>query len=109
MEKILKLDASGLSKSNCNLAFKRIVIDGYADKLPINDTLYGSAFHKFVSTMHETSGDFAAATFAAQDLFAKPKEIRKGKDHLNEHHLTKTCIDYWQHFQSKDTFQVMVS
>lgn len=110
MEKrIIKIDNSLLQQSNCMLRTKLICFDGWKEPLPYNDTQYGSAFHKFVSTMYETNGDFAKAMFAAHDLFAKPCQIRHNKKHLNEHHLTKTCTDYWIHFQSKDTFKVLVT
>jgi hypothetical protein len=106
---IIKLDASALSQSACLLRFKRIVLDGYTEKLSFNDTQYGSAFHKFIAVMYESEGDFGKATFAAQELFARPCIVRNGKKHLNELHLTKTCIDYWQHFQSTDNFEVLKS
>src|SRR6266576_2163614 len=106
-KKIIKLDASALSQSSCLLRFKRIVLEGYTDKIPYNDTQYGSAFHKFMATMQETNGDFARAIIETNELFNRPCNIRK--KHLTELHLNKTCIDYWQHFQQKDTFQVMQS
>lgn len=105
---IIRLDASALVKTNCMLAAKRILLDGWRTELPYNDTLYGNAFHRFVSLMYESKGDFSVAVDGALTLYSKPKQIRHNKKHLTEEHLTKTCIDYWQYFQSKDTADVLI-
>lgn len=107
MKTKLRFDASSLVKSGCRLRWKRIVIDGYTEREKYNDTYYGSAFHKFVSTMYETNGDFGLAIVAATEVFARHNTIRKNKQHLTQIHLQKTCLDYWQYFQSKDDFQVL--
>lgn len=108
MSKIhIMLDASALVHSSCLLRLKRIVIDGLTMKQMPNDIVYGSAFHKFVATMYESNGDFNKAIHAALDIWNKPKFIRN--KWLTDHHLQNTCIDYWQHFQTKDTFQVLSS
>lgn len=109
MKRKIKIDASSLKESSCKLRFKRIVIDGLTEPRPYNDTQYGSAFHKFVSTMHETKGDAGIATEAASTLFKKPCEIRRGKEHLSEIHLLKTCYDFWEHFHKKDDFDVLMA
>lgn len=57
--------------------------------------------------MYVTNGDFSKAIDAAKALFDKPKVIREGKKHLDELHLVKTCLDYWQHFHSKVNYTVV--
>lgn len=107
MKQEILLDASALIKSACMLRLKRIVVDGYSDALPFNDTLYGSAVHLFNATMCRTGGNFGEATSATQALFSRPKQIRDTKKHLTEIHLLKTCFDYWQYFHPKDNFRVL--
>lgn len=102
----LRFDASSLTKSSCLLRWKRIVIDGITEREKYNDTFYGSAFHKFVASMYETNGDFSVSIKAAVEVFNRHNTVRKGKYHLDQVHLQKTCIDYWQHFQSKDDFEI---
>lgn len=106
MKKEIMLDASALRRSGCGLALKRLVIQGYRDLMPWNDTLYGTSFHKFVSLMHTTGGDFSKAMPEAIKTFSQPCMIRK--KHLTVNHLTNTCIDYWEWFQKNDTFEVMI-
>lgn len=107
MRRSLCLDASAFVKSACMLRLKHIVVDGYSDKLPFNDTLYGSAVHLFNATMCRSNGNFGESTAVTQALFARPKEIRDTKKHLTEQHLLKTCFDYWQYFHPKDNFRVL--
>ena len=108
MKNIIRFSASVAPKLNCLLRLKRTIIDGYQESLPYNDMQYGSAVHKFISTMHETKGDFSAATLGAKRIFSKPCEIRKGKKHLTEIHLLKTCFDYWEHYQKTDDFDILI-
>lgn len=103
----INLDASALKESACKFRLKRIVLDGFREKLNYNDTQYGSAFHLFVKVMYHTAGDFGEAILAANNKFSEPCNIREGKKHLTELHLNKTCIDYWNHFKKNDQFEVM--
>jgi len=103
----IRFSASAGPKTNCLLRLKRTIIDGYQEALPYNDVVYGSAVHKFISTMYETAGDFAKATIEAKRIFSKPCEIRYGKKHLTEVHMLKTCFDYWEHFINTDEFEVL--
>jgi hypothetical protein len=103
----IKFDASALKKSSCKLAFKRIVIDGWRRNLIWSDILYGSAFHKFVSEMYITNGNFAHAVPKAIDIFRQPSEIRKNKRHLTENHLMTTLLNYWEWFRQNDDFEVL--
>ena len=105
MKTIIKLNASALVRGRCNLRLKRTVIDGYTEQLPWNDTLYGSAFHEFIRSMY-VEKDFAKSILAAQAILNRPCNIREGKQHLNENHLIKTCIDYWGYHQKEGQFDV---
>jgi hypothetical protein len=110
MKTILRLDASASSKSSCGLKFKRTVIDGYRELAPWNDTQYGSAFHKFISTMYLTGGDFQVSMVQeAYAIFDKPCNIRPKKEHLTKNHFTKTCFDFWEHMQQVDDFEHLVN
>src|SRR5574338_1651758 len=103
----LNLDASALSISSCDYRLKLTVIDGLKQPIVNNDTLYGTAFHKFISTMYETNGEFMTAVAAAKKAFAKPCVIKSTKKHLTENHLLKTCLDFWEHFGQKDDFEIL--
>ena len=105
MKTILKLNASALLKGRCNLRLKRTVVEGYSEAQPYNDTLYGSAFHEFIRSMY-VDKDFAKAILSAQKILQQPCQIRQGKQHLNENHLIKTCIDYWGYHQKEGKFDV---
>lgn len=103
----INIDASSLKESSCDYRFYNIVVKGLRQPLPNNDTQYGSAFHKFTSTMHETSGNFNEAIKAACLLFDKPCIVKPKKKHLTKNHLVKTCLDYWEHFGKTDDFEVL--
>lgn len=102
----LRFDASSMVESACNYRLKLIVVDGFREKLPWNDVQYGSAFHKFISEMFITKGHVAKSLQAAYEIFNRPCQVRDNKKHLTERHLTKTCLDYWEHFAQKDNFEV---
>lgn len=104
---VVRFSASAAPKMNCLLRIKRTILDGYQELLPYNDVLYGSAVHKFISTMHESGGNFVLATQEAKRIFSKPCEIRKGKKHLTEVHMLKTCLDYWEHYTKHDDFELL--
>lgn len=106
---ILHLDASALVQSACGLRLKFILIDGLREPRPFNDTLYGSAFHTFISKMAETKGNISEALTAAKKTFSLPCTIRKGKSHLTELHLMKTCLDYWEHAEKTDDFEILLN
>src|ERR1051326_7341201 len=92
---IIKLDASALIQSACMLRLKRIIIDGYTDKLPYNDLMYGKAFHKFVALMAIDENKFGENIHEALKVLSEPMQIRDRKGHLNAEHLIKTCTDFW--------------
>ena len=102
-----RIDASSLVQSACLLRWKRIMMQGYCDKVPWNDTWYGSCFHRFCSVMAETKNNFGEATLAAQSMFDRPLQIRPNKKHLTAQHLIKTCHDFFLHFAPKDSFELM--
>lgn len=104
---IIRFSSSAAPKLSCLLRLKRTIIDGYQELLPHNDMQYGSAVHKFISTMHESGGDFALATMEAKRIFSKPCQIRKGKKHLTETHMLKVCFDYWEHYTKSDDFEIL--
>lgn len=107
-KRIIRLDASALKESACDYRLNMIVIEGYRDKLPMNDTQYGTAVHKFISMMYLTHGNMMESLKAAKIDFQKPSELREKKDYLTETHFIKTCFDYWQNFLEKDDFELLI-
>lgn len=108
-KKIIRLAASSLKESACDYRLYMIVIEGYCDILPMNDTQYGTAVHKFISQMYLTGGNLMEAYKAAKIEFHKPSEPRDKKAYLTEAHFTKTCFDYWQEFLQKDDFELLIN
>ena len=109
-KKIIKISSSSLKESACDWRYKAIVLGGYTSKLPYNDTLYGSAFHKFCYVMAITNGNFAEAHKAGIEKFRRPVLIRDKKEHLTDKHLIATCLQYWDAIESNRTdFQSLVN
>lgn len=108
MKKLLRLDATALSKSSCNLRLKYTVINGYRQSALYNDTVYGLAGHKFNATMALTNGNFQESLMAAKKVFNQPKITRAKKEHLTENHFIKTCFDFWEHLESKSDSKFIV-
>src|SRR5947207_5858260 len=101
---IVRVDASALKESSCEWRFNALVNEGWREKIRYNDTVYGTAVHKYLSRMEESGGQFDEAVKAAIKLWRGTDfKIRKKKDHLTENHLISTCFDFWQHLQTKNS------
>ena len=99
---IVKVDASALRESACEWRFDAIVNQGWRSKELFNDTVYGTAVHKYLSRMEESGGQFDEAVRACLKIWRAGKfKIRDKKAHLNENHLINTCFDYWNYLQTK--------
>lgn len=85
-----------------------IAVEGWRNPLPMNDTQYGTAVHKFIAQMYLTGGNMMEAYKAAKKDFQKPSEMRDKKAYLTEAHFTKTCFDYWQNYLQKDDFELLI-
>jgi len=105
MKRIIKIDASSLKESACDLRFYNIVIAGYSSGEITNSLLYGSAVHKFIEVMFLTGGKLNEAVTAAKEIFDKPCKILSTKKYLTANHLFATCISLWQDFIEKDDFE----
>jgi hypothetical protein len=105
------LDSSALRLSACQRRIFLTVIEGWRGKIQYNDVEYGSAFHKFASTIEEQGGNdtaFAPAIRATTEYFEnKPMVIKSKKKYLNNLHLVKTCTDWYHGFRSHDDFQIL--
>jgi hypothetical protein len=106
-KRIIRIDASSLKESACMYRWWLVVMQGYKEPLPYNDTNYGTAGHAFIQHMYLTKGNFMEALKTAKVQLGKPVEIRPKKDYLTEIHFTKTCFDFWQEFLSKDDFEIL--
>lgn len=106
---IIHLNASSLkSEFACGRRWYLTVVEGWKSKLTYNDTEYGSAFHRFVSTWRQT-GDEWEGISAAMAYFAKAAKtytIRDQKDYLTREHLHATCQDYALRY-ANDEFQTL--
>lgn len=105
MKSKIRIDASALAKSSCMLRTKRIIFEGLRENKVYNDTAYGTAFHAFQKAMFKTNGDFGESAMSAKKEFIYT-DIRK--KHLDEHHLLKTCLDFWEQFDGANKFEVAV-
>lgn len=101
---IVRVDASALKESSCGWKYDAIVNKGYREKEIWNDTVYGTAVHKYLAVMEESGGKFDEAVRACLRVWREAAEkfkIRSKKDHLNENHLINTCFDFWNYLQTK--------
>lgn len=106
---ILRIDASAIKESACTLRFYRTIVEGYREKLPTNDMLFGSAFHEFIAEMERTGGNYGAAIQAAKKVFALPCEIKRNKKYLTETFLLKLCMRYWDEYLVNNDYQTVKS
>jgi len=107
---IILLDASALKHLACPLKFYRTLLMGYRKQVNSVDIVYGQAFHLFVQTMVNTNGSYPEAIKKAVDLFNNTPYTEKAtKKWMTPHHLTKTCMDYWEHYNGtrKDEWQTL--
>ena len=103
-KQIIKISSSALKDSGCDVRYDEMVNRGLVEKLPWNDTFYGTCFHKFAYIMAMTDGNFAMANAEVMAKFRKtPTKIRDKKEHLTEKHLINTCIQYWSEIESART------
>jgi len=103
-KKTIRINASGLKKSACDLAFWRTVIEGYKSKHQYNDVEFGSAVHLFLKNMFTSNGNIGAALHEARKYFEDSKPlIRRDKEYLTMMHLMTVCTTYWQWLQDNQS------
>ena len=95
-KEVFILDASALTKATCIRNLFWTIIQGYRERLPSQDIVYGAAFHKFAELLEKTDGNIAIALKAAKNIF-QPRNfiVKDNKDFQTPEHLTKTCMDYY--------------
>jgi len=105
----INIDASSLSSAACVLHWKRVVVDGYREKVSGASLVYGSAVHKYIDMMYQTKGNIALARNAAYEVFRRPKIQTSDNYHLlDERHLLTTCYNVWEDFILRDSnFQTL--
>lgn len=104
-KKVLLFNASALKETVCAKRFFNTVLEGYKENITYNDTHYGSCFHKFVSELTLSEGNFAIAVKSAWKMWDEKKDkltVRNKKDHLDKVHLTNTCNKYFSEEWEKD-------
>lgn len=104
---ILRIDASLLKESSCDLKVVRILLDGYREALSNNDTEFGTAFHIFPYTLAKTNGNEGLALKAAREYYRKPMIIKEKKSYLTDMHLAKVCLDYFIDVYQQDEFKTL--
>lgn len=93
---IFMIDASAMRESGCMRRLYWTTVSGYRGKIPANDMVYGSAFHKFAELLDRTSGNVSEALIAAHKIYQPAHYfIKETKSYLTLDHLTKTCMDYF--------------
>lgn len=69
-----------------------------------------AAFHVFVAEMNKTGGAYAPSMKLALEYFRQAKYVmKKSKEWMTAQHLTKCCMDYWEHYNGtkKDEWQTV--
>lgn len=112
-KKILLFNASGLKEMVCPERAKKTILEGYKEKVEYNDTFYGTCFHKYASTLTESSGNLAVSLKAAEQLWKSKKDTltirgngKAAKNHLDLLHLQKTCIEHQEKIYPTDDFVI---
>lgn len=85
------------------LNWKRVVVDGYKEKVNNAAAVYGLAFHKYIDTMYQTGGDMRLARAGAFELFRQPKMPHQSDYMMDEKHLMSTCYRYWDDIIMKNS------
>ena len=101
-KRIIRIDASALKQSQCFLRFWNIVIEGYKEPIVNNDIQYGTAVHKFISTMMET-GNIQQAYKDAEAAYSIPMRWKPKKHFMDVKHLKQTCFYLWESFISTES------
>lgn len=105
---IIKLDASALRESACDLRLHNIILKGYTSGGVTNDILYGSAVHRFIEVMFTSGGKLNEAMAAAKATYSLPNIVKPKKQYLTMNHLFQTCITIWQTYLEKDNFDYFI-
>jgi len=106
----IRFNASAAKESACLRRTWLTVIDGYAELVPNNDVVFGSALHEYVSQMRTTGGNYGIATQKALLVFNKPKKTKPKKDYLNDSkYFMLTCQSFWDDYLAQDDFVTLVN
>jgi len=108
-KKIL-LNSSAIRQQACDRRLYLIVKEGWRNKLNNNDIEFGSAFHKFASTVEEHPNDtgFPLGILAAKKYFDEtPMFIKSKKKYLTTQHLLKVCTDWYNGVRGQDEFELL--
>lgn len=104
----IRFNASAAKESSCLRRTWLTVIEGYGEKVPNNDIVFGSAIHEYIKVMHLTGGNFALATQAALKVWETPKKIKAKKEYMeNTNYLFLTCQRVWTALESRE-FKTLV-
>jgi len=96
------LDASALKKSFCRRNLFYEVFEGYKEAKPGNDTVFGSAFHKFRADWR-TGIPVEEALKGAVKLYTEsPKIDKDNKTFINKSFLLDICLQYEEKYKNDD-------
>ena len=99
------LDASSLKNSSCLRRQFYDIVEGYKEGTPNNDTVFGTAFHKFRAHWRETGDFFKAMNMAKKCYEESPKIEKQNKKFLTTGFLLSVCEQYEEAYKN-DEFQV---
>ncbi len=99
------LDASALKNSACRRKLFYDTVLGYKEHLPGNDTVFGTAFHKFRALWRETGDETMAIKEALKCYEETPKHLKDNKSFLTRAFLHDVCSQYYELY-IKDDFEV---
>lgn len=90
------IDASSVRESSCMRRFFWTVVGGYREKIPSNDMVFGSAFHKFAEVLEATGGNLAASLLEAKAIYQPENyKMKSKKQYMNDVYLIKVCMDFY--------------
>ena len=99
----INLSNTALSYSACNLALKRVVIDGYVEPAQDSNIVYGVAVHKFLDSMYKNGGNPQIAKEAAIKAFDVPKIDKSKSPQLSDvNHMLNVSLTTWLNCVQKD-------
>lgn len=104
MKTIIKLNASGMTHTNCPFRFWNTMVEGYYAGVNSSKMVYGIGVHKYIDTMFKNKGHIGLARKAALAEFNKPKrDDKKSMWYSEEKHFLAVCYNTWEEWIMKDS------
>jgi hypothetical protein len=112
MQYHLKLSSSGLNNIACVRKTTLSMLHGYREKQTKAALVYGTAFHKYISTMFESSGNMSLAAMSASQIMDSAEFNRDEKTQpwlFDKDHLLSVCFSVWNSYIRKELSPVIIA